>query len=153
MRTSRGDPQRGNEREREREREWYGARGTQPQPTQLAFQSSPLKPGSHATLKYQRQPAFQAAVERVDRIPSVSGTTILLHFPRDSAFLSLHPLRIFMADQPAPPDMRGGGEVVAKSRHRFPVKIYCDLVRIYSPRLYSILKKRRGDMRVYFRDR
>lgn len=92
---------------KKREREWYGARGTQPQPTQLAFQSSPLKPGSHATLKYQRQPAFQAAVERVDRIPSVSGTTILLHFPRDSAFLSLHPLRIFMADQPAPPDMRG----------------------------------------------
>lgn len=151
MRTSRGDPQRGNERERER-MIWRTWNATAADTTRVS-----IKPP-------QARKSRDVEIPAATGVPSGGGAgrpnSLCLWYndppsfsPR-LCFPQPPPPPYIMADQPAPPDMRGGGGVgVAKSRHRFPVKIYCDLVRIYSPRLYSILKKRRGDMRVYFRDR
>lgn len=111
--------------------ERYGARGTRPQPTQLAFQSSPLEPASHATLKYQRR-----SKRRADRIPSVSATTrssfIFLETLLSSAFHHpAHPPYIY-GRSACNPDIRGTRgrrgrgrrrKGIAKSRHRFPVEM------------------------------
>lgn len=149
MRTSRGDPQRGNERERER-MIWRTWNATAADTTRVS-----IKPP-------QARKSRDVEIPAATGVPSGGGAgrpnSLCLWYNDPPSFSP----RLCFPQPPPPPYIYGrstctsgyaGRRRVAKSRHRFPVKIYCDLVRIYSPRLYSILKKRRGDMRVYFRDR